>query len=447
MRYAIISNPRDQISAGLAGAGSVAIVSFNLGRCLAEAGHEVILVAARGKRQPATETLGPGLKVLRVRSVLGKLHKYRERAASVFESLPPHFLSRAYFIEYYLGAALALREHQPDIIHIQNYAQMSWIFRLIHPRAHIVAHLHDACLAQVSPRVGKRVLGGADLVVTCSDYVTQSVGEAQAEHDFFIRTVNNGVDVSNFRPQETSAADRDSSLRLAYIGRLSPEKGPHVLIDAFNQIVERVPDARLELIGGPALFSYAVVKIFKRDPHWSSLKRFYGTTFGQRLMRSATEPGAAYADSLKSRQSPQAARNTRFLGEQPHPAIASIIADTDVLVVPSVCDEPFGIPAVEAMAAGVPVVASAAGGLRGIVQNGQNGLLVPRSDAAALADAVVSMTDPQRRASMARAARETVQKRFTWENVASNLLRALTESELITANAAANPTSATGRPH
>jgi hypothetical protein len=48
---------------------------------------------------------------------------------------------------------------------------------------------------------------------------------------------------------------------------------------------------------------------------------------------------------------------------------------------------------------------------------------------------------------MARAARETVQKRFTWENVASNLLRALTESELITASAASNPTSATGRPH
>ena len=93
----------------------------------------------------------------------------------------------------------------------------------------------------------------------------------------------------------------------------------------------------------------------------------------------------------------------------------------DVLVAPSLL-EAFGLPAVEAAAAGVPVVASATGGLLDTVVPGQTGLLVPPGDAAALARAIEDLVADRGLAfALGRAGRERVVSRFTWDGIADTL--------------------------
>jgi len=143
------------------------------------------------------------------------------------------------------------------------------------------------------------------------------------------------------------------------------------------------------------------------------------------------EPGGRYLRALKQLQSEAAAQGTRFLGEQPPDRVAQLTKKADIVVLPSVCDEPFGMPAIEAMAAGIPVVAAAAGGLQEIVHDGATGLLVPRSNPGALAEAIMALAaSPERRASMGRAGRAAVSQGFAWEHAVQRLLGALDEAGL-----------------
>jgi glycosyltransferase involved in cell wall biosynthesis len=91
-------------------------------------------------------------------------------------------------------------------------------------------------------------------------------------------------------------------------------------------------------------------------------------------------------------------------------------------------EEPFGIVLIEAMAAGVPVVAVARGGPRDIVESGVSGVLAPSGEPAALADAIEALlADPQRRAAIAAAGRKRCRERFNAQLMADRLASALME--------------------
>jgi len=99
-----------------------------------------------------------------------------------------------------------------------------------------------------------------------------------------------------------------------------------------------------------------------------------------------------------------------FLGEQLH--LGGLFAQADLFVLPSE-QESFGLAALEALASGVPVVASDVGGLPEVVRDGETGLLVPPHDPRALAVAVLELLrDEPRRAAMGRAARADATARF-----------------------------------
>lgn len=115
---------------------------------------------------------------------------------------------------------------------------------------------------------------------------------------------------------------------------------------------------------------------------------------------------------------PDAPDAVRAVGWHDPAGLYRLYEGADVAVVPSVWEEPFGRVAVEAMAAGLPVVATRVGGLQRIVLDGETGFLVPPADSHALADALRRLiTDRGARRRMGSAGRARVEQEYAWERV------------------------------
>jgi glycosyltransferase involved in cell wall biosynthesis len=163
---------------------------------------------------------------------------------------------------------------------------------------------------------------------------------------------------------------------LAFAGRLAPEKGLDVLLRAFARVRERLPAARLVIAGdGPG-----------RD------------ALAQRLSALGQEG------------------HVERLGHRPRAELDARLGSAWVQAVPSIWEEPFGLVAPEAMMRGVAVVASDAGGLAEIVEDGRTGRLVRRGDADALAAALLGiLSDRELAERMGRAGRERALAHFDEE--------------------------------
>ena len=112
------------------------------------------------------------------------------------------------------------------------------------------------------------------------------------------------------------------------------------------------------------------------------------------------------------------AEQVTFLGWVPNSDLPPYYRAAAISVIPSL-EEGFGIPAAEAMGCETPVVATDAGGLPEVVEHGVTGLIVPRGDSAALADAMGTLlADAARRAAMGRAGRERALRLFDWDRTA-----------------------------
>ena len=128
-----------------------------------------------------------------------------------------------------------------------------------------------------------------------------------------------------------------------------------------------------------------------------------------------------YLEYLRD-QAKAAGNHVRFTGLISHNELANLLHQADVFVQPSVWGEPFPLSVIEAMIAGLPVVASRTGGLSESVVNGKTGLLVEPNNPVALADAMLQLLDHNGMARQMGAAGATRAKSlFSWEVIASKL--------------------------
>jgi len=200
---------------------------------------------------------------------------------------------------------------------------------------------------------------------------------APAEH---IRLVFNGTDLRRFSPDENgNHPDMQYGPNMIFACRqLFPRKGIRFLLEAAAQLKPRFPDLKVVLAGDG----------FERPE----------------LTRLAADLGIA--------------QDVTFLGWVPNTDLPPYYRAAAVSVIPSL-EEGFGIPAAEAMGCEVPVVASDAGGLPEVVENGVTGLVVPRGDPDALAKAIGTLLqDPERRRVMGRAGRQRALRLFDWDRSA-----------------------------
>jgi glycosyltransferase involved in cell wall biosynthesis len=161
------------------------------------------------------------------------------------------------------------------------------------------------------------------------------------------------------------------------VGMLLRWKGQHVFLDAFAEVLRRVPDAHAVVVGGAA---------FEEQEDYPALLR-------ERAARLGIADRVVFAGFRRD--------------------VARLVGAFDVCVHASVQREPFGMVVAEAMAAGLPVVASAAGGPCEQVEEGRSGFLVPPQDASALAERVARLLgDGALRSAFGERGRQIVAERF-----------------------------------
>ena len=189
-----------------------------------------------------------------------------------------------------------------------------------------------------------------------------------------IIVIPNGIDLCGYRP----AGVRDRRRIVATVANLRPEKGHDVLLRAAALVRRQVPDVRFRLIGD--------------GPEQAALR--------------ALASGVGVTDIVE------------FLGHRED--VPALLADADVFAFPS-RTEAFPNGLIEAMAAGLPVVASAVGGMLELIEHDRNGLLVPAGDEHALAAAIINVIGHESRAdALGDAARATIASRYSFERMVAS---------------------------
>jgi D-inositol-3-phosphate glycosyltransferase len=353
-----------------------------LAAALARRGHEVVVYTRRDNVDlPESVAYAPGVRVEHVTA--GPPHRVPKDELLTYMGDFAAYLSRRWLIR------------PPDVVHAHFW--MSGVAALKGARSHripVVQTFHALgsvkrryqAEADTSPpgrvRLESAIAREAGAVIaTCTDEVAELTEYGVAHDNVFV--VPCGVNTEDFRPDGPASERGDAPHRVITFGRLVPRKGVGTVIEALPY----VPTAELIVAGGPDH------RFLDGDPE------------ARRLIRLAEDLGVADRVIL--------------VGRVPHDDMPSLIRSADVAVsVPWY--EPFGIAPVEAMACGVPVIASSVGGHLDTVLDGVTGLHVPARRPAELAALLRRLlADRALRRSLGAAAAEHVRDRYPWSRIAA----------------------------
>jgi glycogen(starch) synthase len=363
-----------------------------LARHLAGQGHEVVVLCRQDTgtdalTHPTVDTVQEGVRVVRVAE--DPTHLEFDKDLVAWTLAMGHAMIRA-------GLAL-LDGWRPTVVHAHDWLVTHPSIALAeHAGVPLVATMHateagrhsgwlSTPLNQQVHSVEWWLANRADALITCS-----AAMRAEAAHLFeidpaAIAVIHNGIEPTSWRvPTETvrQARKRHSphgAPLVLYFGRLEWEKGVQDLVAALPRIRRTHAGTRLVVAG--------------RGRQASAL--------------------VAQARKLRVR------RAIDFVGHLPDRALVATLAAADAVVLPSRY-EPFGIVALEAAAAGAPLVCSTAGGLGEVVVDGETGLSFAPGDIDGMAGAVRAVLDDpaaaDRRAARAKARLDSA---FNWDTIAS----------------------------
>ena len=286
---------------------------------------------------------------------------------------------------YSVRLAARLRRLRPDLVHTNSLKAALYggvAGRLA--RVPVVWHVRDRIADDYLPARAVSLVRRASRLLP-SAIVTNS----QATLDTLPRrrrsaVVPNAVVADAVALGDAARIHEEGRLRVGVVGRLAPWKGQHVFLDAFARAFPD-GDAVARIVGAPL--------------------------FGEE----------AYAEELRA-QADRLGISDRVDFRGFREDVWAEFAELDVLVHCSVTPEPFGQVVVEGMAAGLPVIAAAAGGPAEVVTDGVDGLLVPPDDVEALTTALRRLADePALRAQLGAAGRRTA-IRFSPDRTAAGVL-------------------------
>jgi phosphatidyl-myo-inositol alpha-mannosyltransferase len=275
----------------------------------------------------------------------------------------------------------AMRSFDPDVIHAHEPLTPSTsMLAVLAASAPVVATFHASLdrsrLMEFTGPALRQVSGRIGVAVAVSDAAASFLRRVVRVP---VEIVPNGVDVRAFAHPGRPVQGLPAGPKILWVNRLDPQKGFEIMLRAFERLASEVGEAHLLVAG---------------DGRDRALLRSLPRQLRSRILR---------------------------LGTVPHEELPRYHATADVFVAPATGQESFGIVLVEAMAAGVPVVASDIAGYREVVRDGVDGLLVPPNDPIALAAAIRRiLSEPELAASLKDAGRSRAEA-FSWLTVAPRL--------------------------
>jgi glycosyltransferase involved in cell wall biosynthesis len=298
-----------------------------------------------------------------------------------------------------------LVEVRPDVVHVQHpldrcvYARL--VRRLERWRLPLVVTAHSL-FGEHADRTIRQLMApnlrAADRVIAVSEHIAEQAVELGVDSRR-VHVIHSGVDTRQFQPRDRFAARqririKDDARLVLFVGNLEPRKQVDVLLQAMAQVRDQIPSVQLLVVGS----------------------------------------GESAGDQDQTRRLQQlcldlAVRDiVRFTGRVSEEQLLDAYASADVFALPS-SSEAQGIVALEAMSCGLPVVATAVGGLIGTIEHERTGYLVPPGDARALAESLARvLASSDERASVGAAARQAVMTRFAWSRTVEQTIEVYREA-------------------
>ena len=263
-----------------------------------------------------------------------------------------------------------------DTLYIHNRPEIADVLaRIAEQRGiRLVLHMHNSLL---HARSRKHIPALKDVpIVFCSEYLEKEATTAYPNHFRKTVVVYNGADNNKFRPEGRT---KNPVPQIIFTGRLVPYKGVHVLTDAMRILQDRGIEAKCTIVGGSA----------------------FGGSRPTRYVRNLERTRAS---------------NTDLIGYRSGNELATLLVEADVFCCPSIFNDPFPMSLLEAMACGLPVVASATGGIPEQLAHG-GGVMVRPDDPDALASGLQQLLeDAAYRERLGNEALRASRDFFLWDN-------------------------------
>lgn len=339
--------------------GGVETGTLDLSKYLVRLGHKSVVISAGGSLVKELEAQGAKHYTLAVN---------KKSIISIFKLIPE-------LVEI-------IKKEEIDIVHARSRAP-AWIAYFACRRTKAV--FITTCHGYYKKHFFSSVMGWSKKVIVLSNVIARHMIEDFSVPHERIRLVPRSVDLERFRYLDPKTK-RKEDFNVAIIGRITPLKGHLHFIKAMARISRFLPRLKIWIVGdAPASkesYKEEVQVLVRRLGLWHC---------------------------------------TEFLGAQRD--IPGILAHLDLVVLATTTHEAFGRVVVEAMACGVPVVATKVGGVVDIIEDGKNGILVPPADSKSMADAIMRIfEDVDLAAQLAENAYAKVKEKYNVELMVKNTL-------------------------
>ena len=341
--------------------GGTEIATCYLAQYLAKLGHQVHIITGD---IPPTVSETEGIQIHKVRIIRGKCLE---------------------FLSFLIACLTALRKIKPDIVHAQNIVRAlpACVIKAILGKPYVVYGRGSDIyfLSSFNRLIYRIAVSRASMVIAQTEDMKRSLCKLYSKD---IVVIPNGVEVSKFAecPREGSRRQLrigETERVLLFAGRLEPIKGVKYLIEAMSLICQE-DKVRLLIVGEG----------------------------GERQMLETLAARLKLTECIS------------FQGQVFHNIIPQYMAAADIFILPSL-SEGFPVTSLEAMASGLPIIATKVRGMPEIIAEGENGFLVPPRNPEKLAEKILLLlNNSELREKIARNNREKARK-YSWENVAKKL--------------------------
>lgn len=251
----------------------------------------------------------------------------------------------------YIRAALdQVKDQRFDIIQIENRPIFVPYVRKVFPETPIILSLHSLTfMSFMSPNRADKILKQIDGVTSVVSFVSKTMKKRYPKHAHKFQTAVLGVNTDHFQPYSQDEKEQirkrwkvASTFNVLFVGRIIPMKGLHTLVRSVARLKRRYPEIALIAVGAS----------------WPGVKR--QTPYMRKVRLLSKRLGVPI----------------RFTGYIPPADVNQMYHLGDIFVCPTQFREGFATVISEAMASGIPVVASKRGGISEVITDGQSGLLV-----------------------------------------------------------------------